>query len=127
MKQHSTAVHSLQAVHQCRGTACQGSSVCRQPTVYAAVKLDQAATARVCSAVCFFAAVYFRPLGGWPEQPSWLPDVKPAVLDVTCELPRTFMGSAYIMLPTWDTQGDEICVQLAAAGHCWWRFCAHAS
>lgn len=44
-------------------------------------------------------------IGGWPEQPSWLPPVQPAVLDVTCELPRTYMDSDYLVLPTWDTQG----------------------
>jgi hypothetical protein len=44
-------------------------------------------------------------IGGWPEQAAWLPPVQPAILDVTCELPRTFMESAYLMLPTWDTQG----------------------
>lgn len=44
-------------------------------------------------------------IGGWPEQAAWLPDVTPSVLDVTCELPRTFFGSPYLCLPTWDTQG----------------------
>jgi len=45
-------------------------------------------------------------IGGWPEQVDWLPHVKPAILDVTCELPRTYMDTAYLVLPTWDTQGE---------------------
>lgn len=47
-------------------------------------------------------------IGGWPEQAAWLPPVKPAVLDVTCELPRTYMDTAYLVLPTWDTQGEDM-------------------
>jgi hypothetical protein len=48
------------------------------------------------------AALY---IGGWPEQPQWLPAGNPAMVDVTCELPRTFFDSPYLCLPTWDTQG----------------------
>jgi hypothetical protein len=47
-------------------------------------------------------------IGGWPEQPGWLPPVQPAILDVTCELPRTYTDSEYLMLPTWDTQGARL-------------------
>lgn len=47
-------------------------------------------------------------IGGWPEQTAWLPDGKPSVLDVTCELPRTQFSSPYLCLPTWDTQGAII-------------------
>jgi hypothetical protein len=90
--------------------------------VYAAVKWKSRCALLSCLLPCAAGST-----GGWPEQPSWLPDVKPAILDVTCELPRTFMGSAYIMLPTWDTQGDLTCAQLAAARHSWWRACILAA
>jgi hypothetical protein len=57
-------------------------------------------------------------IGGWPEQAGWLPADKPAVLDVTCELPRTAADSPYLVLPTWDTQGEAAGAGRLEAGCC---------
>lgn len=67
-------------------------------------------------------------IGGWPEQPGWLPPVQLAILDVTCELPRTYMDTEYLMLPTWDTQGVQLrsCV-FGAFINSWIRCCDAAA
>lgn len=40
-------------------------------------------------------------LGGWPHDPA-ARDPWPAVVDMTCELPRRAPTDAYLCLPTWD-------------------------
>lgn len=47
-----------------------------------------------------------RYIGGWPERAAQLPAPVSAVLDVTCELPRTHHHK-YLCLPTWDTQAPS--------------------
>ncbi|GAB4820623.1 hypothetical protein N2152v2_007669 [Parachlorella kessleri] len=44
-------------------------------------------------------------LGAWPSEEALVPTVKPAVLDVTCELPLQVIPPAYLCLPVWDTHG----------------------
>ena len=43
-------------------------------------------------------------LGGWPSEEALVPIVRPAILDVTCELPKqVHIVPAYKMIPVWDT------------------------
>ncbi|CAG9460118.1 unnamed protein product [Pedinophyceae sp. YPF-701] len=46
-------------------------------------------------------------IGGWPSNASELPGQDVAVVDVTCELPRTHATGAYFAVPTWDTTGPD--------------------
>jgi hypothetical protein len=48
-------------------------------------------------------------VGGWPSLQSDLPDGVQAVLDCTCELPRSLcvQGLPYLCVPTWDTRGPR--------------------
>lgn len=73
-------------------------------------------------------------IGGWPEQPGWLPEGNPAIVDVTCELPRTCTDSAYLVLPTWDCQapntaqiqqGVDFAQEQLSAGQSVYIHCAH--
>ncbi|XP_072964786.1 uncharacterized protein [Typha angustifolia] len=45
-------------------------------------------------------------VGGWPSSLDHLPPGNPAVIDCTCELPRSpaLSGIAYLCIPTWDTR-----------------------
>ncbi|CAD7699826.1 unnamed protein product [Ostreobium quekettii] len=73
-------------------------------------------------------------LGGWPPNASSMPPGSPAVLDVTCEFPRTQSGKEYLCLPTWDThapvvpqidQGVEWALERHKAGRGVYVHCAH--
>uniref|UniRef100_A0A5B7AIB6 Tyrosine specific protein phosphatases domain-containing protein n=1 Tax=Davidia involucrata TaxID=16924 RepID=A0A5B7AIB6_DAVIN len=48
-------------------------------------------------------------VGGWPSSPDKLPPGNPAIIDCTCELPRTLKlsGHAYLCVPTWDTRAPQ--------------------
>jgi len=47
-------------------------------------------------------------IGGWPRRPDELPPTPAAVIDVTCELPRTCpKDTPYRCVPTWDTTGPS--------------------
>ncbi|KAI0491493.1 hypothetical protein KFK09_025753 [Dendrobium nobile] len=48
-------------------------------------------------------------VGGWPSSKKHLPPGDPAVIDCTCELPRSSVVSedAYLCLPTWDTRAPQ--------------------
>ena len=45
-------------------------------------------------------------VGGWPQSANQLPPGDPAVIDCTCELPRSkaSLRNAYFCLATWDTR-----------------------
>lgn len=45
-------------------------------------------------------------VGGWPTSPAHLPPGNPAVIDCTCELPRSDVVDEcnYLCVPTWDTR-----------------------
>ncbi|KAG0485666.1 hypothetical protein HPP92_009745 [Vanilla planifolia] len=49
-------------------------------------------------------------VGGWPSLKPHLPPGDPAVIDCTCELPRSSVVSenAYLCLPTWDTRSPHV-------------------
>ncbi|PKA65401.1 hypothetical protein AXF42_Ash005735 [Apostasia shenzhenica] len=57
-------------------------------------------------------------VGGWPYSKKHLPPGNPAVIDCTCELPRSSFVSkdAYLCLPTWDTRAPHP-TQIEAAVH----------
>lgn len=62
----------------------------------------------MCCAALFAAQItphYF--IGAWPSEEALVPTVRPAVLDVTCELPLqvALPADAYLTLPVWDTHG----------------------
>lgn len=72
-------------------------------------------------------------LGGWPYSASALPQGKLAVVDVTCELPRTHK-KAYHCIPVWDTRaptpkqiqsGVKFALQERASGAEVFVHCAH--
>lgn len=44
-------------------------------------------------------------VGGWPQPSHWTQ--WPAVVDVTCELPRTGPDTNYLYVPTWDRTPPE--------------------
>lgn len=46
-------------------------------------------------------------VGGWPFLPEDVPPGEPAVIDCTCELPRSdcVRDLPYLCIPTWDTRG----------------------
>ncbi|PKU87808.1 uncharacterized protein LOC110092594 [Dendrobium catenatum] len=48
-------------------------------------------------------------VGGWPSSLEHLPPGNPAVIDCTCELPRSsaLWHNAYICIATWDTRAPE--------------------
>ncbi|XP_008787893.1 uncharacterized protein YnbD-like [Phoenix dactylifera] len=48
-------------------------------------------------------------VGGWPSSPNHLPPGEPAVIDCTCELPRSSFVSkdAYLNIATWDTRSPQ--------------------
>nr|CAD1817880.1 unnamed protein product [Ananas comosus var. bracteatus] len=48
-------------------------------------------------------------VGGWPSSLEDLPPGNPAVIDCTCELPRSsaVSGSAYLCIATWDTRAPQ--------------------
>ncbi|KAF8397895.1 hypothetical protein HHK36_016820 [Tetracentron sinense] len=48
-------------------------------------------------------------VGGWPYSVDTLPPGDPAVIDCTCELPRSevIMRNAYLCIPTWDTRAPQ--------------------
>ncbi|KAJ6798445.1 uncharacterized protein M6B38_202215 [Iris pallida] len=48
-------------------------------------------------------------VGGWPSSSDHLPPGEPAVVDCTCELPRSSAVSknAYLCVATWDTRAPE--------------------
>ncbi len=47
-------------------------------------------------------------LGGCPTCPSQLPPgPAPALLDVTCDMPRCLEAAAYKLLPAWETHGER--------------------
>lgn len=45
-------------------------------------------------------------VGGWPFQPSDVPPGNPAIIDCTCELPRSecVKDLPYMCIPTWDSR-----------------------
>ena len=47
----------------------------------------------------------FRFVGGWPESDCCFPAADPAVIDCTCELPKTHNAKRYLCIPVWDTHG----------------------
>lgn len=57
-------------------------------------------------------------VGGWPSSKKDLPPGNPAVIDCTCELPRSsfIAEGAYLCLPTWDTRAPQP-KQIEAAVH----------
>eukprot|EP00250_Pteridium_aquilinum_P004218 c14445_g1_i1 orf=310-1017(+) len=46
-------------------------------------------------------------VGGWPSQPSYVPPGEPAIIDCTCEFPRSeyVKNLPYMNIPTWDSSG----------------------
>lgn len=48
-------------------------------------------------------------VGGWPRLQADVPPGSPAVVDCTCELPRssTALPLPYLCIPTWDTRGPR--------------------
>lgn len=48
-------------------------------------------------------------VGGWPTSPAHLPPGNPAVIDCTCELPRSDVVDEchYLCVPTWDTRSPS--------------------
>ncbi|OVA06006.1 Dual specificity phosphatase [Macleaya cordata] len=48
-------------------------------------------------------------VGGWPYSLETLPPGDPAIIDCTCELPRTRAVSqnSYLCIPTWDTRAPQ--------------------
>ncbi|CAA7400221.1 unnamed protein product [Spirodela intermedia] len=48
-------------------------------------------------------------VGGWPSSPHHLPPGDPAVIDCTCELPRSsaLSSNAYLCVATWDTRAPR--------------------
>ncbi|KAG0487995.1 hypothetical protein HPP92_006806 [Vanilla planifolia] len=48
-------------------------------------------------------------VGGWPTSLEHLPPGDPAIIDCTCELPRSsaLSNNAYLCIPTWDTRAPE--------------------
>ena len=67
--------------------------------------IDAGADYRSHRVLCVCAGWY---LGGCPTQPSDLPPgPAPALLDVTCEMPRGVAGDAYLVLRSWETHGEE--------------------
>lgn len=48
-------------------------------------------------------------VGGWPSSFAHLPPGEPAVIDCTCELPRTsaVARNAYLCVATWDTRAPQ--------------------
>ncbi|KAH7415042.1 hypothetical protein KP509_14G024600 [Ceratopteris richardii] len=49
-------------------------------------------------------------VGGWPFQPSDVPPGSPAIIDCTCELPRSecVRGLPYLCIPTWDSRAPLV-------------------
>lgn len=73
-------------------------------------------------------------LGAWPSEEALVPVIKPAILDVTCELPLQVKPPVYKVLPVWDThaptvaqieQGVQFGVEQAATGRPVLVHCAH--
>ncbi|KAK9265785.1 hypothetical protein L1049_001710 [Liquidambar formosana] len=47
-------------------------------------------------------------VGGWPSSADKLPPNNPAIIDCTCEFPRSeYSGNAYLCVPTWDTRAPQ--------------------
>lgn len=48
-------------------------------------------------------------VGGWPSSPAQMPPGDPAIIDITCELPRRaeFSRHSYMCIPTWDTRSPQ--------------------
>lgn len=47
-------------------------------------------------------------VGGWPSSLEHLPPCRPAVIDCTCELPRSSaLPNAYLCVATWDTRAPQ--------------------
>ncbi|KAL6125471.1 hypothetical protein ACLB2K_073528 [Fragaria x ananassa] len=47
-------------------------------------------------------------VGGWPSSPDKLPPGNPAIIDCTCELPRScWSDQSYLCVPTWDTRSPN--------------------
>lgn len=48
-------------------------------------------------------------VGGWPSSFGHLPPDEPAIIDCTCELPRSssVLKNAYLCVPTWDTRAPQ--------------------
>lgn len=48
-------------------------------------------------------------VGGWPSSPNHLPPGEPAVIDCTCELPRSSFvpKGEYLNIATWDTRSPQ--------------------
>ncbi|KAJ1286320.1 hypothetical protein BS78_03G343900 [Paspalum vaginatum] len=48
-------------------------------------------------------------VGGWPSSVEHLPPGDPAVIDCTCELPKssTLSNNAYLCIATWDTRAPQ--------------------
>lgn len=48
-------------------------------------------------------------VGGWPSSVEHLPPGDPAVIDCTCELPKssTLSNNAYLCVATWDTRAPQ--------------------
>lgn len=46
-------------------------------------------------------------VGGWPFRPADVPPGEPAIVDCTCELPRSdcVRDLPYLCIPTWDSRG----------------------
>ncbi|XP_058087772.1 uncharacterized protein LOC131234813 [Magnolia sinica] len=49
-------------------------------------------------------------VGGWPSSLDKLPPGEPAIIDCTCELPRSsaLSQNAYMCIPTWDTRAPKL-------------------
>ncbi|XP_077230372.1 uncharacterized protein LOC143863550 [Tasmannia lanceolata] len=48
-------------------------------------------------------------VGGWPSSSAEVPPGEPAIIDCTCELPRSsdLSRNAYLCIPTWDTRAPQ--------------------
>jgi hypothetical protein len=48
-------------------------------------------------------------VGGWPSSVEHLPPGDPAIIDCTCELPKssTISNNAYLCIATWDTRAPQ--------------------
>lgn len=76
---------------------------------HAALRAKLAVQRRVSSEPAWSQVTGSYFVGAWPSEELLVPAVKPAVLDVTCELPLQVTPPAYLSLFTWDTHCEHSC------------------